>query len=275
MRGKAPTRFGVRTLCVLVAAACLAALGACTPSTIRVPPGQAGTIRKVAVIPVELAGITGEDPGYFLGGADVAYLAGRVDNAVLGDGFAGVVVDGVPVFYRVGGLDPGIPGVAERFERRVAGPRERWLPSVDLAEIAARRLRAEGVEATAERAAVRLPGVSRRGTDGVPRGWPGAVNGWYGKDPDPIALMAYADRGAQVVLLVAPVTVLPTGGATHVWLFVKLVDPVDGRILGRAEEDREVGPGSRSVEDFPAAFGEAAKRAVDGALREVGLVRPE
>lgn len=202
------------------------------------------------------------------------YLTGPPDNTVLGKEFGAVVVDGVPVFFDSSQLGPDGPGRAERFEKLVTGPREQWFPAVDLAEIAAERLRAAGVEATAERDVVRIPGLARRSPDGVPLDWWKPLNEWYGKDPDPLALAGYGDRGAQAVLVVAPLWIVPMNPGTQVRIFVKLIDPADGRVIGRAEAD-QTGPGSVSVEDFPAAFGSAARQAVEKALRELGLVRAE
>jgi len=73
---------------------------------------------------------------------------------------------------------------------------------------------------------------------------------------------------------VAPLWIVPMNPGTQVRIFVKLIDPADGRVIGRAEAD-QTGPGSVSVEDFPAAFGSAARQAVEKALRELGLVRAE
>jgi hypothetical protein len=263
----------MRTLAALAAGAgCLVALAACSPAAIRIPAREAETLRKIAVVPLESQGIGGQSRSYFRGGGDVAYVAGPRDNAVLGKDFGAVVVDGVPVFFEISRVGPGGPGHAGRFEKLVMGPRERWMPAIDLAESAARRLNAAGVEATVDREVVGIPGQSRRSRDEVPPDWWKSLNEWYGKSPDPLELAGHRDRGAQAVLVVAPRMVVPVDRGLQLWLFVKLVDPADGRVIGRVEVE-QTGPGSTSVNDFPAAFGNAAREAVDKALRELGLVR--
>jgi hypothetical protein len=166
------------------------------------------------------------------------YLAGPRDNAVLGKEFGGVVVDGVPVFFNIWALDQGEPGRAERFETLITGPRERWLASVDLAEIAARRLKAAGVDATAEREVVRIPGLTHRNSDGVPLDWWIPLYDWYGKDPDPLDLTGYANRGAQAVLIVGLGWIIPGDESTQIKVLVKFVDPVNGDRQGRGGSNR-------------------------------------
>jgi hypothetical protein len=277
VRSKAPARLGARTrtFALLVAGVLnLATLSACSPSVLRIPAGEADTFRKIAVISLESHGIAGQGRAYFRGGGEVAYVAGSRDNAVLGKGFGAVVVGEVPVFFEISRIGPGGPGQAERFEKLVTGPRVRWIPAVDLAEIASRRLRAAGIEASAEREAVRIPGLIRRSSDGVPLDWWKPLNEWYGKAPDPLDLAGYTDRGVQAVLVVAPRLVVPVPRQVQLWLYVKLVDPADGRVIGRAAVE-ESGTGSASVNDFPAAFGSTARQAVEKALGELGLVRAE
>lgn len=275
MREQAPTRFDVRTgtlPLLLAAVGFLLALSACSPFAIRIPDGKAESLRKIFVVPLELQGIDGRRHGYFHGGRDVTYLAGHHDNTVLGKEFGGVVVDGIPVFFRIRALDQGKPGLAKRFETLITGPRERWLVSVDLAEIAARRLKAAGVDATAEREVMRIPGLTRRNFDGVPLDWWGPLYDWYGKDPDPLDLTEYANRGARAVLIVAPGWIVPGDPSTHIKILVKLVDPVNGLVIGRAEAD-QIGSASRSIDDFPAAFESTAVPAVEKALKDMRLVR--
>lgn len=214
MRKPAPSRLGVRTIILpvlLAAMVGLVALSACSPYAVRVPDGKAETLHKISVVPMEFRGLSANRSDYFHGGGDVMYLAGPRDNTVLGREFRGVVVDGVPVFFNIHVVDQGTPGRAERFEKLITGPRVRWLPSVDLAEIAARSLKAEGVEATAEREVARVPGLTRRNPDGTPQDWWLPLYEWFGKDPEPLDLAGYANRGAQAVLVVALGSVVPGG----------------------------------------------------------------
>ncbi|HEX9190794.1 MAG TPA: hypothetical protein VF847_01770, partial [Candidatus Deferrimicrobiaceae bacterium] len=137
MRGKAPARFAVRSLPVLVAAACLVFAG-CTPSAIRIPAGEAETLRKIAVVPMESPGPFPSFIFRYHGGP--IHIAEEHDNGVLSPDSRPVLLDGLMVFVRPPRADAGGSGPAERFERALAGPRTRWFPSADLAEAAARML---------------------------------------------------------------------------------------------------------------------------------------
>ena len=272
MRGKAPTRFGVRMLSVLVAAACLALAG-CTPSAIRAPAGEAETLRKIAVVPMESPGPFPYLSFFFRGYGGLIYLAGEQDNGVLSPDSQPVLLDGLMVFVRPPQADAGGPGPAERFEKALAGPRSRWFPSADLAEAAARLLREGGRDATAIRESVRIPGVSGRGPGGIPRNGYPPLSDWYGKDPDPLDLEGYRDQGVQAVLVVVCKEVLTFSNRITVVLWAKLVDPADGRAFGRAEATGEGEGAAYSPDQFPGQFRSASNQAVEKALKGMGLVR--
>lgn len=274
MRGKTPTRLGVRTVPVLVAAACLSFAG-CTPSAIRIPAGEADTLRRIAVVPMESPG---PFPYFYLslffnGYGGPIYIAGEHDNGVLSPDSQPVLLDGLMVFVRIPRADAGVSGPAERFEKALAGPRSRWFPSADLAEAAARMLREGGRDATAIREIVRIPGVSGQGPGGVPRDGYTRLSDWYGKDPDPLDLEGYRDRGVQAVLVVVCNAVGALNNRITVVLWAKLVDPADGRAFGRADATGRGEAPAYSWDQFPGQFRSASGRAVAKALKEMGLVR--
>ena len=273
MRRKAPTRFGVRTLPVLIAAAgCLVALAACTPSAIRVPAGKVETLPKIAVIPMESPRGIPPISLFFHGPGGRIYLAGEHDNGVLPPDSRPVLLDGLAVFVRPPRADVAGSGPAERFEKALTGPRTLWFPSADLVETAARRLREGGKEATAFREIVRIPGVASRSPEGVPRdGWT-HLSDWYGKDPDPLDLKAYRDRGVQAVLVIVCEGITVYNNLIMVRLWAKLIDPADGRTFGRTAANGG-GGAARSPDAFPGRFHSASDQAVEKALKEMGLVR--
>lgn len=272
MRGKSPTRFGVRTLPVLVAAACLAFAG-CTPSAIRIPAGKAETLRRIAVVPMESPWRFPYLSVFLRYYGEPIHIAGEHDNGVLSPDSRPVLLDGLMVFVRPPRADAGGPGLAERFERALAGPRSRWFPSADLAEAAARMLREGGRDATAIREILVIPGVPGRDPGGVPRDGYARLSDWYGKDPDPLDLEGYRDRGVQAVLVVVCKGIVTFNNQITVVLWAKLVDPADGRALGRAEATGEGEAPAYSPDQFPGQFRSASGRAVAKALKEMGLVR--
>ena len=273
MRGKAPTGPGVRTLPVLVAAAgCLAALAGCTPSAIRIPAGKAETLRKIAVVPMESPGPFPYISSCFHGHDGLIYLAGEHDNGVLSPDSQPVLLDGLLVIVRPPRADAGGSGPAERFEKALAGPRTRWFPSADLAEAAARTLREGGKDAAASREIVRIPGVSGRSPGGVPRDGYTRLSDWYGKDPDPLDLEAYRDRGVQAVLAIVCKEVTTFNNRITVVLWAKLIDPADGRAFGRTEATGQGGAAAHSPDQFPGQFRSASNQAVEKALKGMGLV---
>lgn len=272
MRGKAPARFAVRSLPVLVAAACLVFAG-CTPSAIRIPAGEAETLRKIAVVPMESPGPIPESSFFYRYHGGPIHIAEEHDNGVLSPDSQPVLLDGLMVFVRPPRADAGGSGPAERFERALAGPRTRWVPSADLAEAAARMLREGGRDATAIREIARIPGISGRGPGGIPRDGHTPLSGWYGKDPDPLDLEGYRDRGVQAVLVVVCKHVFTFYNRITVVLWAKLVDPADGRVFGRTEATGKGEAVVYSPDQFPGQFRSASGQAVAKALKEMGLVR--
>jgi hypothetical protein len=201
------------------------------------------------------------------------HIAGEHDNGVLLPDSRPVLLDGLMVFVRPPRADAGGSGPAERFEKALAGPRTRWYPSADLAEAAARLLREGGRDATAIREIVRIPGVSGRSPAGVPRDGYTRLSDWYGKNPDPLDLEEYRDRGVQAVLVVVCKEVLAFSNRITVVLWAKLVDPADGRAFGRAEATGVGEAPAYSLDQFPGQFRSASNQAVEKALKEMGLVR--
>jgi hypothetical protein len=200
------------------------------------------------------------------------YLAGEHDNGVLRQDSHPVLLDGLAVFVRPSGADAGGSGPAERFENALAGTRTRWVPSVTLAQTAARMLREGGKGSTSSREIFLIPGVSSRSPDGIPLdGWP-PLSDWYAKDPDPLDLKAYRDRGVQAVLEIVCKDIIANEMLTVVRLQAKLVDPVDGRVFGRTEVSGK-GRAVLSPDAFPGVFHSASNQAVEIALKEMGLVR--
>ncbi|MBP2673170.1 MAG: hypothetical protein H6Q84_10 [Deltaproteobacteria bacterium] len=239
--------------------ACFLLLAAgCLPSNLRLHPSGADLLKKIDVVPVESPGMFAHVSTVVPSPGGLVRLAGPHDNGILAPGSHGVLYDGAPVFVRVPEATSGGPGPAERFEKALTGPRVVWFPAVDLAEACARRLREGGKGSTAYREIVRLPGISR--------------SEWYERDPEPVDLRLYGDRGAQAVLLVVPEMVVTGPMGTTVILRAKLADPSTGRVLARAQAEAS-GPGKVFPREFPAAFHSLAAAASKSALEEMGLVR--
>ncbi|MBE0603449.1 MAG: hypothetical protein IH611_07455, partial [Deltaproteobacteria bacterium] len=164
---------------------------------LRLPPPQAEALLKIAVVPVESPGMRAQVSSVYPSPGGLVRLAGAHDNGLLAPDSHGVLYEGVPVFVHLPAAAPGGPGPAERFEKALAGPRVVWLPAVDLAEACARLLREAGREPVAYREVVRLPGIARRDSDGLPLDWRPPLSEWYETDPEPVDLRPYGDAGAQ------------------------------------------------------------------------------
>jgi len=257
---------------VSLAACCLLLAAGCFPSSLRLPAESSDALRRIAVVPVESPGMFARISNVIPSPGGIVRLAGAHDNGILAPDSHGLLYEGAPVFVRLPSTDDGVRGRAERFEKALAGPRVVWIPSVDLAEACARRLREAGREPVAYREIVRLPGVSRRDPEGIPLDWREPMSEWYEKDPEPVDLRPYGDRGAQAVLLAVAEQVVSGPAGTTVILRAKLVDPSTGRVLARARAEA-TGPGGLFPGGFPAGFDSLAAIASKNALKEMGLVR--
>jgi hypothetical protein len=255
------------------ALACLLLLAAgCFPSKLRLHSSGADLLKTIAVVPVESPGMFAHVSTVIPSPGGLVRLAGLHDNGILAPDSHGVLYEGAPVFVRVPEAYEGGPGPAMRFEKALTGPRAVWFPAVDLAEACARRLREGGKDSAAYRELVRLPGITRRDSEGVPLDWRTPLTEWYERDPEPVDLRFYGDRGAQAVLLVVPEIVVTGPTGTTVSLLAKLADPSTGRVLARGQAVASV-PGKVFPREFPAAFHSLAAAASKSALEEMGLVR--
>jgi hypothetical protein len=156
-----------------------------------------------------------------------------------------------------------------------------WVPTVALAHEVERKLGGRGVQVSVDPGVRPLPGVAQREITALMENWMAPLRAYYNDTkPDP----TYASLAAGPSDAVLEVGVMnyevALGSQLLVQVFMRLVDPATGRLIGRARAADpfhllSVNPLEETLANdaakFKVIFDSATRRLVADALRQLGL----
>lgn len=265
----------------------LAALSACLAPPIKPPVADTNQIRKVLVVPVEAPPlevrpdlIESRLPIYrqndtvpfdlFLemkiyrnpGGVLIAGLVSHDD----------IVQEAVPRQARA--ADKIIPGLEP-----IASLADNWVPTFELARLAASQLSSRGLEAVAGGHYYRLPISPRERTANLAH-WHGAIREWYKRDTSAVDYRSYQAERIDAVLEIGLGTYRIFEAQAPLQLLVKLINPATGQVIGRTDAEAFPVKGSAQMlldheaERFKELVVEVGARLVSQGLSDLGLSSP-
>jgi hypothetical protein len=260
---------------------------ACVSSAIAPSAEQVATTRRIHVVPIEppplilpaqyqtkvdAVGLT--QVPLALAGGDLSLVRGfGVLNTLL------VVVELSRISSRPIGPAPPVPewhpNASTTEQVKV------WVPTVALAREVERQLGDRGVEVSVDRGVRPLPGVAQRGVTALMENWMAPIRSYY-NDTKLDSTYASLGSGPTVAVLEVGVMNYEVGPGSHllVQVFMRLVDPATGRLIGRARAADPVHPVSvdpleetlaNDAAKFKVIFDAATRGLVADALRQLGL----
>jgi hypothetical protein len=156
-----------------------------------------------------------------------------------------------------------------------------WVPTVALAREVERQLVGRGVEVSVDRGVRPLPGVAQREVTTLMENWMAPLRAYY-NDTKPDSTYASLGAGPLVAVLEVGVMNYEVGLDSHllVQVFMRLVDPATGRLIGRARAADpfhllSVDPLESALANdsakFKVIFDQATRGLVADALLQLGL----
>lgn len=157
-----------------------------------------------------------------------------------------------------------------------------WMPTVALAGQARSRLASEGSQVSVDPGVKRLSGVKDRRATLFMENWMAPIRAWYNyRDPSPDHLAPNSPEGAYL-LEVALINYELISDRLMLQVAMKLIDPTDGRLVGRARAANAsslavLGPLDQAFANdaahFKRVFSKAAGPLVEECLLSLGLLR--
>lgn len=271
----------------LIAALMAPCIAACVSSPIAPPTEQLAATRRIHVVPIEPPPLV--LPARYQAKVDAAglsqvplALAGGDLSLVRGFGVLNtllVVVELTHLSSRPIGPAPPVP----EWHPNASTPEQRkvWVPTVALAREVERQLGGRGVEVSVDRGVRPLPGVGQREVTALMENWLAPIRGYYNNTQ---LDSTYASLGSASSVAVLEVGVMnyEVGPDSHllVQVFMRLVDPATGRLIGRARAADpfhlvSVDPLEETLANdaakFKVIFEAATRGLVTDVLRQLGL----
>ncbi len=166
--------------------------------------------------------------------------------------------------------------------RSVIDSGKAWLPTTVLASEVRTQLEALGLRVSVAPEPQPVPGVVDRTPSVWGENWLAPIRAWYNA-PDAVSGSATATQGAQGLVFEVGISnyEILTGERFILQVHIKVIDPSNGRVIGRARAANpgalpRLSPLSRAFEDqarlFKEVFALESRRLVGECLRELGFL---
>lgn len=245
-------------------------LAGCVSPPLKPDSGAVSKVKRIYLVPMEPRPLQIEG-GYAAGGS--ASLVHFLPRYTLGMARAVGVLSGVAVL-----LDLAAGSYHQPVYPPLIEPVETWLPTVELAQEAARRLSAAGKTATVSSSIQPVPGVQDRGRTLLMENWMAPIRAWYNDESPSSRYAEFAVEGVDMVAEVGISNYEIFTGKLLLQVHIKLIEPASGLLVGRARSSSFTELPSMNVlfADDAKIFRESASRAgsylVATSLEELGML---
>lgn len=260
---------------------------ACMSSAIAPAAQQVATARRIHVVPIEPPPLV--LPAQYQAKVDAVgltqvplALAGGDLSVVRGFGVVNTILIVVQLSQNSSRPTGSAPGPRNWLPNApTTAPVDVWVPTVALAREVERQLGGRGVEVSVDRGVRPLPGVAQREVTALMENWMAPLRAFY-NETKPDSTYVSLGSGPSVAVLEVGVMNYEVGLGSHllVQVFMRLVDPATGRLIGRARASDPFHPLSVDpLEDtlandaakFKVIFDAATRRLVADVLQQLGL----